>query len=1763
MNRFRRKSESKQRSRRASKDDGGSGRGAGAASGEEAMVEEVPSLGSAGLPETADFRTSLILPNLMKRFSLLRGEDGQLVDLVTMQHHLAAQRQTGRLTAYEVDAVLVQYRLQSAAEQSPMPLPTASSSGYTKRKRIDWSKIDLEELTGSSAEGSVGGAADPARASIATTASTSTPTATPHTSLVPPPHSPATSSTHSFSSPSSPSRTPPLASPSMSRDSSASGSTTAYPYQYKRGANSLFGARASGEGKRSVGMGKSRSRESTASGSGGASVQGKEREREMSGDAEAASLEGQEGEGGADETLLIHSDPLASDPSDLADPSSTIPSLQIDPSTPTDRTFPLPLSPKQLRRISRALDDIEAELRGEWERLRESDYATSEKEENGPEEGEDVGDEQSDQTDLHHPDVSLDGLSPVSPLEGVPASPTSPITASDLAGLTTFNHSAAADDAEPVDPFYQRASPLPPTRAPPSPPRSSHEILRDRDSMSASLSHSSSLDRLASSTPLPLGTRTTSPTPTPSLSSILLPDRSSHVRALSLDTDDDPTGGVTPSTAADEDEEEEEEELAPRVQRFPVVERTESDQTAKAGGGEELLEVPQQGGEEADKTVSDSGPFDLSLGEGAAAPETEEVQESDSRRASRRRSRMPGAFVHDPTERNSTATLDSVGSSFHGSTAAEHQSEDDVFPPDSTSTSTSLAAPNSPASSVPTSYAPALSRPHSLATNVVVSSSPDLAKDLANSTEVDGSPSLLRPTSFPLDRRPSNELLQIISEASRNGGQNGAEPGDTSDLILQDLLLIQEKLVQSAARRAARSASGPNSALATPSSVASPAEELLASPLAARSALASDPHSLETSPKDAANAPRKASVESSGDATDLGGQLAGLGLSSLMPFDLGEMPDSPPMRRQSNRTSTRSAGRRRSEGAGRRQSEAVGEADEEDDERDSTFLGPASTHMTVQTSQTSSTSPFTNSVVTPSSTEHSDVFEFSSLVGSPESAAWEDAQEHIKPDSFASGSIRTEASPRVNFPDSPDPSTSYSEDAKDTPEGSARVAPPSASASQTASLAGPAPIDAESFLRVPRPRNKPMRDPASTPSMLIRDVRNQATLATIALKKQSPASPQTRPLNKSRSIRKGSISSPQLVSGPVDIPAVPILSPQLGAQSPGRSASKSGKKRKDDDEGRKSKGLGSRFKMLLKKPSVRDQLGQLNGDEVTPFVTANPDNAPRTRTSAIPDTPPNQSLARFGSPGFDSPDTPDTVKTAQRDTLPADAPAPALSAVNESAEGVTRSPSLASSSPPIDSPRSGDSHGSGQSRSLSRLMSRMRSNTGGADEYATTSPKEDANEASGPVANDSPHVAPSSKFLEGLGFGDDVVQGSRVPAQYSVGSPRSRHKAEFETVNGTPIAPLSFTRRPAGDEAESAEPSPSAPPFVAAPPSRASIDSMRKLWQAAEDLGLPRDKVQEFVESAYARSPTTASSHAHTGSTDSTAGRFSAFGSSSGSQRRPSAARTSADGHWRRPSDFSGNAPSEGLEVPGGAEASAFAVPHSPSLGSIVSRRSSEYASSFLDYYANDDEPSPLPRSDSASLRSHGRRPSLAPSVDELLAQQQDQEHTARLQPVAEFDEHPDYGNVERGAPASPTRFENDGEVVWQVLDDLRNNRLSVLSKNSSISFGSRDSSFAFDKQSSDGDQPNAIANLLRHRDRKRSSASMPSEWDDRYPSIYFREEQALINLAEQGGVAPELEGRFLVRPKDQEPEVPPLPEQYRTDAQASASQETEAPSAA
>jgi hypothetical protein len=127
------------------------------------------------------------------------------------------------------------------------------------------------------------------------------------------------------------------------------------------------------------------------------------------------------------------------------------------------------------------------------------------------------------------------------------------------------------------------------------------------------------------------------------------------------------------------------------------------------------------------------------------------------------------------------------------------------------------------------------------------------------------------------------------------------------------------------------------------------------------------------------------STLSSTTLPDLSAQLAGLGLTSVAAFDL-----SPPVPSSSQRNSRRTSasGRRNS----RRTSEPRKKGGEggggggarvwppiEDDVRSS--LGPASSRMTAQTSQTSSISPTTNAGATPS-TNQSDAFEFSSLVAS-------------------------------------------------------------------------------------------------------------------------------------------------------------------------------------------------------------------------------------------------------------------------------------------------------------------------------------------------------------------------------------------------------------------------------------------------------------------------------------------------------------------------------------------------------------------------------------------------------------------------------------------------------------------------------------------------------------------------------------------------------------------------------------------------------------
>ncbi|GAA5836153.1 hypothetical protein JCM11251_007383 [Rhodosporidiobolus azoricus] len=1945
MQRFRRKSESKPRKTKGKERDG-------SPASSERSGSEAPSMArsaseSLTLPEAGDFRTSLILPQMMKRFSLLRGADGQLVDFETMQSHLAQQRQTGRLTAYEVDAVLAQYRLQSAYE-AIQPAPS-----LPKRKRIDWSKVQQggidEEGEGTT---SASGGNDSVRASFATTSEGHTSysmapsfsqqsahlSPAPSGPFLPSAFSPsANGSVISFSN-SSPT--------SVSPNPSNAGSTTNYSYQFtRRGpSNSVFGGRT--HDARGIKMLKSGSSHSIASldegsvhsvGSRKGSVvdeveqhePAEEGKNEAALESSSPTAQGVDSEGSPTngfENAGERPDSPCSTRDTPSFPSAPSSSSASPPTNAPESSLDVPeLSTKQLRRISHALDNIEHELSKtfaklagdpsaededdaqeaqEAERRFEDDDGQDqdlevEKKVKGAANADSKGDDEvevADEPAFASPvmdratpavevpveavrEMAEHGLRLDVPLEAalepaqdsnVPVSPTSPINDADLQGLSTFNipsptligsslsddlapPSPALSDTEPVDPFYSRLQtqaakvPLPPSVAssspslsisaaaspviPPSPASSSPYVAQSASpeiSQSPALSarepslrapstrsptpgdaSSTSLPRSASSSSdlddRPASTLSSFSTPadtsanpgapiSPNRDSLSLSPRPSRIRDLSVETDE--TSTATPSGSSPN---------TPAAYSFPIVpNRADSNITARPATGrtvesafgtaldEEASEVQEQLGSPkggaGELTMSDDGPFDLSLGgirllnadlhEESAMPvadrlngeETDELYEAKSDEESRAEKASPRSRTV------SAASATSLGSSFHGGPTVVDSDEEELVVDN---------IPNSSRDSISSGSA----RPQSLPSRPVPSSS---ASDDAASAH-------LRPMSVPLDRRPSNELLQVLAAASRpeSGEVSSSGEGD-SDIVLEDLLALQDSLVRAAARRTARLASNDSSeggavTLATPSSIASSS---MAEPfsLTTVAAYARTPH-----PEGEAPYQRKSSVEatSSLPPAELSAQLAGLGLTSLAAFDLSQPSSS--SQRNSRRTSQAgrrdsrraSDGRRRSEGPGRRWS-----AEDEAGARDSGMGGPASSRMTMQTSQTSSLSPTTNAAVTPS-TNQSDAFEFSSLVGSPESQ-WEDAQEHLREDSLASGSPYdysaspalpaqededAEESERQKLED--DPAVTAQETVNGTEEQSDVVSP---------TLQGPAPIDTESFLRVPR--NKPRRDRPATTSMLVRDVRNQATLATIALKKQGgPTSPPpSKSLVKSKSIRKASISSPQLVSGPVAIPAVPIVKPELLSSPRSNKVGRSKSRKDKDGDGDAKKGLGLRFRMLLKKPSSRDQMGQLNGDEITPFVDFDGPDVP-SPTSA-PVTPPNQDVARFDSRSPDFPQTPDTAPTPDHSRSPTYQPSSsfALSAVEEGVERVSPAASNASGSPLIGSPASAG--GSTNSRSLSRIMSRIRSNgRRGSDTSSLQQQETLRNSTASPEHAASPYHSPQTRPYSpsrgdrrpsidqeviGLGFERNGESSGRAPTSYHVGSPRTRHRFEDAAQDVPTVAPLS-PRKHQQDSAFSCPPNASKTTGGHAP--RASIDSMRQLWQAAEDLGLPPDKVQELVDSAYAQSPTT-SSHAHSGSTSSTLGRRSS------EARRPSEAsavahrRMGSTGSRKSIHERSPTPPPAGRlqrqasltssrlagPVPGlpskyasgaaGQDASrlsvysvdpsgSLAVPHSPSLGSLNSRKSSEYANSFIDFYAEDDDeeqayqdlqPPPLV----------GRRPSLAPSIDEQLAMQQqraeeEQQNTVRLNRIGEFEEQPNYRATLNATIATADPDHGD-EVVWQVLDDLRNNRLSTVSKDSSFGFNSRHSSMEVDGEGASAQEANSVANLLRHRDRKRDSASIPPWQQGRYPSVYMKDEERLLALSQQGGIAPEPEGHFLIRPKEAAPEVPQIPQEYR-----------------
>lgn len=754
-------------------------------------------------------------------------------------------------------------------------------------------------------------------------------------------------------------------------------------------------------------------------------------------------------------------------------------------------------------------------------------------------------------------------------------------------------------------------------------------------------------------------------------------------------------------------------------------------------------------------------------------------------------------------------------------------------------------------------------------------------------------------------------------------------------------------------------------------------------------------------------------------------------------------------------------------------------------------------------------------------------------------------------------------------------------------------------ATEVQPLGEPTKLDADSFLRVPR---KPMapRDPSNTQSMLIRDVRNQATLATIALKKAGPSKSPTSPvirsksLSKSKSIRKGSISSPQLVSGTSDIPAVPILNPDIppsplmspkSPKSPGRSGSK--KQKGGNDADGKSRGIGMRFKSLLNKKS-RDQLPHLNGDEITPFVDYDPESTL---------SPPFNS-SQFSTPDHSiTPEPTEPVPEGRRsiDQLRTRSPG-GLPIVAESPEAEHGSPS-------------GNSNSSGNSnkRSLTRLLSRARGapnrprresettlGAGGEGPRSFTSTPESASVGGSPLARTySPGGSvgrrPSiEQEAFGLGIGPvHTDTSSRALISYDIGARRHRMGSDassggsHEYSNMPQTAPLAVSSHRAG----APEPlnlqhfsfpaaTQSAPLPGQRPPSAtrhqhsgsrtsiASVDSMRRLREAAEDLGLPRDKVEELVNLSYVQSPT-ASSHAHSGSTSSTLGRRSQDGHDMTIQQQQRKASVSSHSnstcgaHRRGPSNAS--ASGSGVKRPNssGSRSIADRVPTPPPS----SREHRRHASQELHHHDTETDPVPeLPtglRVDTIAGFVGGLRPPLSPSADsfrssgyagsvfDLYGSEDSEGERLPSQEGEDQEQDDEEGEVvlahgagavsldspgqEQEIPRLDVEEQEDGSLVWRVVDDLRRTS-TASSRSDSFGFDSRPSSL---DASSDG--PDPLAALLRHHRRNRSSASIPAP-NPRYPSVYIRDEKRLVELGREGGVAAgeEEEGHFWVRPREE-----------------------------
>ncbi|KAM0792308.1 hypothetical protein ACM66B_004995 [Microbotryomycetes sp. NB124-2] len=785
------------------------------------------------------------------------------------------------------------------------------------------------------------------------------------------------------------------------------------------------------------------------------------------------------------------------------------------------------------------------------------------------------------------------------------------------------------------------------------------------------------------------------------------------------------------------------------------------------------------------------------------------------------------------------------------------------------------------------------------------------------------------------------------------------------------------------------------------------------------------------------------------------------------------------------------------------------------------------------TTSVTGSSPLSASGATPS-TNQSDVFEFSSLVTSPVPSSYEEARDQLQ---------RREAPVDDERHDLENGKTIADQSEMATPHAAAIFLPeqPEQYGDNASENSGPSDHQAkptpavDENVRVAR-GPLPPRNPAATQTMLVREVRNQATLATFALRKQGTKSGahHKKRMNRSQSVSKAVISAPQLVSGTSDIAAVPIANPEI--KSPPLNLLPSPaltKKDPDAEQSAKGKGIGSRFRKLLKKQS-RDRLGNLNGDEVTPFdvsADASPEQSP-------PFTPPNQFSSRFDN----DMSTPETVDTPQANNMGVTATPTGLARVDEASE---------QGSPAPGSVNSNQSREHGLSRFVSKLKRGSDRPKRGSESTVQGREGTDVESLNDGVALSRLSSRGNESSVRTLTNQDRMGLGFSVEPESVDGSPSAADSREELAERTAPLQPRRTSTEPTGTNTKHSSVSTSR--TMSAPPdqdgtrgsgrhrqtaSEVSIDSMQRLREAAEELGLPRDKVEELVNLSYNHSRTSETGHGGSsgstvagisesssdrrreGSSSSRTGSSSthhARGYSDVSSKRMSSLSGSA--HRRQPS-YDGAPPTRiarkmpSLHLSTGDRrtsraSSGLQGPVSPSDGSF---RSSYYANSVLDLYGSesadgDDRQSKVYEDGGGEVVLAGKK-------------------------------------YEEGTPAS----ERDGSQLWSAaVDDMRRQslHLSVKSDNNSLVFGSRPTSMAL--SSPDADASTAVdplTQLLRHHKRNRSSISssipsIPSN-NTRFPSLYLRDEQRLLELEREGGIADGEKGRFYVRPvlRDSETDV-------------------------